>query len=647
MTRGRQAVILAGGKGTRLASRLNGAPKPLVDVDGVPLLARQLRLLASYGFDRVVMLVNYRADAIRDFCALLNTPGMAVDVREDVGGERGTAGAVADVAELLDERFLVVYGDTLLDVDLDRFWNAHLNAKREQGAVGTLFLHPNDHPYDSDLVDMDDSGLIQAFHSKPHPQAAFRRNLVNAALYVLERDFLKTVTVDTGLVDFGRDLFPKALASGARLQGYVTFEYIKDVGTPDRLDKAVGDLRSGKVARCRLDRLQKAVFLDRDGTLNLPNGHIARPADLVLVPGAGKAVSRLNRAEYRCIMVTNQPVLARGECTAEGLREIHAKLETELGQEMAFLDATYICPHHPDSGFAGEVVELKRVCDCRKPAAGLLLRAMEDLAIDPALSWMVGDSAADIGAARRAGVSSLLVRTGGKVATALDIDPDYEVDDLSAAVDFILAGHAALRDLLKPVAAAILPGMLVRVAGPSRSGKSLACDVLAELLRETGLASAHLRLDRWIIPAVSRQPDQGPAGAVDSEGARHFLAGWLAGGALGGTAPCYDPSGMTRGTGPSVSLPSNGVLIVDGTLAFDPDHGIAPQARQTFDIYLETDEALRKLRFACEYRRRGLDEGAIEALYRQRMEEELPLVARQQSRADFLLTDPCSVKGKN
>jgi D,D-heptose 1,7-bisphosphate phosphatase len=451
MTGLRQAVILAGGKGTRLASRLAGAPKPLVDVDGVPLLERQLRSLSKYGFGHVLMLVNYRADAIKDFCASVDLPSMTVEVVQDSAGPRGTAGAVWDAAHLLDDRFLVVYGDTLFDVDLDRFWRAHETARIERQVYGTLFLHPNDHPYDSDLVEMDETGLIRAFHAKPHAEGAFHRNMVNAALYVLEKSILNAVSISEGIVDFGGDLFPQALAEDVPMQGYATFEYIKDIGTPDRLDRAVGDLRSGKIMRSRLDAPQRAVFLDRDGTLNVPNGHISTPDGLMMLDGVGQAVARLNRAEYRCVMITNQPVLARGDVTIRGLEAIHAKLETELGRSAAFLDASYVCPHYPESGFPGEVAELKITCNCRKPAPGLLERAISDLSIDRRQSWMIGDSEADIGAARAAGVKSILVRTGGRFAAALSIKPDIEVDDLPAAVDFILSTpHSLSRGATRP-----------------------------------------------------------------------------------------------------------------------------------------------------------------------------------------------------
>lgn len=481
-----QAIILAGGQGTRLAERLNGLPKPLVDVDGVPLLERQLRALAAAGFNDVLVLVSHRREVIEEFCAGLVIPGLDVKVVNDGATARGTAGAVYDAREWLAERFLVVYGDTLFDIDLDRFWRAHETA-RARGFEATLFLHPNDHPHDSDLVETQADGRIVAFHAKPHPEGVWLRNLVNAALYVLEKRLVLACPPGPGVVDYGHDLFPEMVRQGRALNGYVTYEYIKDLGTPARLDRVEGDLRSGKVARARLSHAQKAVFLDRDGTLNVPAGHIASPEALEMTPGAGEAVRKLNRAEFRCVMVTNQPVIARGECTPATLSRIHAKLETRLGEHGAFLDAIYVCPHHPHAGFPGEVRALKIACRCRKPEPGMILDAARDLSLDLSQSWLVGDSAADIGAARAAGVRSILVRTGGESAANLAITPDYEAEDIGAAAELIVGGVEAAGKALAPWLDAIRPGMMVRLVGQSRSGKSVLAQVLSEALAQPSI----------------------------------------------------------------------------------------------------------------------------------------------------------------
>jgi D,D-heptose 1,7-bisphosphate phosphatase len=430
-----QAIILAGGKGTRLAAFLNGKPKCLIDIEGVPLLQRQIELLKSYGIDNVIILVNHAATQVESFLAEKNNFGIDISLVDD-GAPRGTSGAVLAAFDVLKDRFIVVYGDTLLNVDLKRFVAAHEQCKSDI----TLFLHPNDHPADSDLVSIDDEGWIEAFHPYPHEKERNYANLVNAALYVIEKRSLDKWRGFPSPSDFGKDLFPAMLTAGHRLRGYRSFEYVKDVGTPNRLSKAAKQLRTGMVERASLAHKQKAVFLDRDGTMNFHRGFMRNAREFELLPGVPEAIRRLNDSEYRVVLVTNQPVIARGEATFEELKDIHSKMETLLGEAGAFLDAIYFCPHHPDSGFAGEVTELKIDCDCRKPKTGMIDRAVVELNIDLGSSWLLGDTTGDIETARRAGLRSILVRTGeagndGKFAAKAN----YAAENLVAAVNLILA----------------------------------------------------------------------------------------------------------------------------------------------------------------------------------------------------------------
>ena len=200
----------------------------------------------------------------------------------------------------------------------------------------------------------------------------------------------------------------------------------------------ISDLRRGVVDRSRIGHQKRAVFLDRDGTINEWKGHVARPENFALIKGAAEAVKELNEAEYRVIVVTNQPVIARGEATFEEVRKIHWKMETLLGEQGAFIDRLYLCPHHPDKGFPGEVATLKVACDCRKPGTGLIQRACNEFNIDLGKSWLIGDTTTDMLAARRAGLTSVLVETGeagydGKYA----LRPDFIANDLLAAVQVI------------------------------------------------------------------------------------------------------------------------------------------------------------------------------------------------------------------
>jgi histidinol-phosphate phosphatase family protein len=306
-----------------------------------------------------------------------------------------------------------------------------------------LLLHPNDHPFDSDLVEVDSESRITAFHNRPHPAGIFFQNLVNAGLYVLEKQALAPSHSSRAAVfDFGKDLFPALLQRGRKLFGYNSPEYIKDIGTPQRYDRICAEYASGVVQHSSLRTLQRAVFFDRDGTL-IPDRDCLRTADeLELLPDVGEAIHELNHQGWRAVVVTNQPVIAKGWCSEAELQRMHNKLETLLGKKHAFLDRIYFCPHHPDAGFEGERKELKIRCDCRKPAIGMIKKATTELNLDLMQSWFVGDTTTDLQTAKNAGLRSILVRTGragqdGKYPTR----PDFIFDTLQTAVNFITQPH--------------------------------------------------------------------------------------------------------------------------------------------------------------------------------------------------------------
>jgi D,D-heptose 1,7-bisphosphate phosphatase len=444
----KQLVILAGGKGTRLKDRLGDLPKPMIPIAGKPLLEHQVELARKHGFDDLVFFVHYRADLIEKHFG--NGKKFGVQIRYVLEREPlGTAGAVLAGFEHLADRFLVMYGDTMVNVDLERIWNTH----EQHRAEATLLLHPNDHPFDSDLVEVNAECRVVAFHNRPHAEGVWRQNLVNAGLYVIQKRALEFHARRlgapkpgagesarlAGILDFGKDVFPAMLQQGAKLFGYNSPEYIKDIGTPQRYDRICGEFAAGVIARSSFSTAQRAVFLDRDGTLVLDKDCLRSADGLELLPNVADALHKLNHGGWRAVLVTNQPVVAKGWCTETELQNIHNKLETLLGREHAFLDRIYFCPHHPDKGFPGERVDLKIDCDCRKPKTGMLRSAAKDLNIDLKQSWMIGDTTTDLQTAKNAGVKSILVRTGsaGKDGK-YDAQPDFTFDTLNQAVDFVL-----------------------------------------------------------------------------------------------------------------------------------------------------------------------------------------------------------------
>ena len=437
----KQAIILAGGAGTRLRERLGDLPKPMIHIAGKPLLEHQVELCRRFGFTDLVFFVHYRANLIEKHFG--DGSKWGVTIRCVLEKEPlGTAGAVLEGFGTLADRFVVLYGDTMVNVDLDRIWKAHEQA----GVEATLLLHPNDHPLDSDLVEVEGGSRVTAFHNRPHPAGVWRQNLVNAGLYVIEKRALapfraarSSPEASAPLLDFGKDIFPEMLRSGGKLLGYNSPEFIKDIGKPERYDRVCEQFANGTIARSSLAVKQRAVFLDRDGTL-IPDKDCLRSAEgLELLPGVASAVHDLNHHAWRTVVVTNQPVIAKGFCDETELQRMHNKLETLLGLEHAFLDRIYFCPHHPEKGFPGERPELKIECDCRKPKTGMIQRAVEELNIDLAQSWLVGDTTTDVQTARNAGLRSILVRTGaggqdGKHAA----QPDFTAATLAAAAKIII-----------------------------------------------------------------------------------------------------------------------------------------------------------------------------------------------------------------
>ncbi len=426
-------AILAGGMGSRLKSRTGNLPKPMALLAGKPILEHQIELCKKYGFTNIALLVHYEHELISKYFKDGSNWGVVISYIIEKE-PRGTAGALFDSLDFLTDYFLVLYGDTFLDVNLDSIIDFHNDKKSDI----TLMVHPNDHPNDSDLVEIDDNFRVLAIHPYPHPENTYLPNLVNAALYVIKKNILKNVVPKKGKFDLAKNTFPSLINIGSNIFGYISQEYIKDIGTPERLDKVERDIGYGIPEKLSSRNLRTAIFLDRDGTINKEVNHLSRPDQLKLISGAGQAIRKINRSGLLTIVVTNQPVIARGDITWEGLKKIHAKLDYDLGQNNAYIDKTYICPHHPDKGFSGEIIEYKVKCNCRKPETGLIDRAVQELQIDRKKSWFIGDSTSDILAGKNAGLNTILVKTGhGGKDSKYSVKPDFILPSLLEAVDWI------------------------------------------------------------------------------------------------------------------------------------------------------------------------------------------------------------------
>lgn len=429
------AVIMAGGKGSRLKSITNDEiPKPMVPLDGKPLLQYQVEKLHECGIEKFIMIIGHLGEKIEEY--FKDGSDFGVKIEYIVEKEPlGTAGAFYYLKDRIGcDNFLLIFGDIFFDVDFLRMEDYHFS----KSSLATLFVHPNSHPFDSDLIKMDERGRVIGFDSKNNVRDYWYDNMVNAGIYVVNKKILDSVN-EPVKTDFEKDILAKKVELGENIYAYHSPEYVKDVGTVERINATLKELKSGLIQSKNLKNKQRAIFLDRDGTINVLNGFVSKAEDLKLYDGVIEAVKRINDSGALAIIISNQPVIARGECSFEELENIHNKLKTLLGRNGAFVDDIFYCPHHPDKGFEGEVESLKFDCECRKPKTGMIEKAVEKYNIDLDKSYMVGDSTMDLEMAKNAGIKSVLVKTG-----AAGNDGKYEkkfymeADNLSIAIEKII-----------------------------------------------------------------------------------------------------------------------------------------------------------------------------------------------------------------
>ena len=407
-----KTILMAGGRGTRIAELFPNIPKPLIPVDGMPILEREIRSLVSQGFKDLILTVGYLADKIIEYFGDGSQLGVKIDyfVEET---PLGNAGALFQLRNKIGEDpFLLLNADAAFDVDFNRMLDFH----KKHGGLVTLFTHPNSHPYDSGLIIADNDGKVEKWLSKEDDRPKWYNNRVNAGLHIIDPKVLeislKNLDIDQktgvpkGKVDLDRQIL-KPLCGTGKMFCYDSPEYVKDMGTPDRFHQVEADYKNGVVQAKNLRNKQKAIFLDRDGTINKYVGFLRNIDDFELIDGVSEAIKKINQSGYLAIVVTNQPVIARGEVSWDELHEIHKKMETLLGKDGAYIDGIYICPHHPDKGFEGERPEYKIDCDCRKPKPGMLLQASIDFNIDMAHSIMIGDSNRD----KEAGINANVLKS--------------------------------------------------------------------------------------------------------------------------------------------------------------------------------------------------------------------------------------------
>ncbi len=620
----KEAVILAGGKGTRLSSILQNNPKPMVPFEKVPLIHLQIEQLVKYGYNSINILTSYKSEIIKNYLTKNLDKKVNIHFYEDTK-PLGTAGSFLSVLGKLSKHVLVVYGDTLFDINIEKFEKFHFSKK---SASASIFLHPNTHPYDSDLVEMNDFHEVIKFHPYPHKANKWLPNMVNAAFYLINTKRLVNFQNIPKPSDFGKNLFPKMLKEKHKIFGYVSPEYIKDVGTPDRYAKALSDYRKNIPLLSNLKVKQKVIFLDRDGTINLlSRNNINNTKDFKIYDYVPEAIKLFNDSNFKVIVITNQPAIAKGQCDFNTLNKIHYKMESILGKSGAFVDRIYFCPHHPDSGFKGEVKSLKIRCQCRKPSTKLVKQAIHDFNIDVKNSWFIGDSSADILVAKKMGIKSILVNTGeAGLDYKFSVQPQYSSENLLSASKFILDEYNLLKIKLKKIISKITKKneKIYFVSGYSKTGKSTVSQALKDQLLSANIVTEVFSLDRWLLPLNKR------GNSVDSRYDIKAIIDFIKKinnqrkNTVKYSLPNYNKILNAPCTSKEVvPVNKNSILIFEGVIA-GYIANIFPKSNN--HIYLSRDNSLRKNAQMVDYKSRGLSRGKILTLLKNREPEELRFI---------------------
>ncbi len=377
----REALVLAGGFGTRLGALTKETPKPVLPVGGKPFLQYVLWNLRRQGVQRAVLSVGYLADRVQE---ALKDVDMEIEyVVEDE--PLGTGGAVRLAADRLGERFFVLNGDTLFDTNV-----VALDALKRPAAMA-LRAVPDVARYGETILE---NGLITGFREKTGQGPG----LISGGVYVLDKTLLKRLP--EGVSSIERDLFVP-LAADRALGGLPSDGFFIDIGLPETLDEANRTVPAW--------RKKPLVLLDRDGVLNdNKDGYVHRPEDLSFMPDAPEAVRYLNDKGFLVAVVTNQAGIGRGLYDEPTFHAFMTHMQNRLAERGAHFDDVRFCPNHPEHGLGA----YKVACDRRKPAPGMLLEAIAHLGADASKTVMVGDSETDVQAAEAAGVRGVRYNGG-------------------------------------------------------------------------------------------------------------------------------------------------------------------------------------------------------------------------------------------
>ena len=417
-------VILVGGKGSRVSKLLNGVSKPELNITkNKKIIDFQLEKVMKLD-KKIFFLSNYKFSSLNNFLKKKYKTKLKYKILEETN-PLGTAGALINLDKNKFDNYIILFGDLVFNIDFTKFYKFHLKKKSDC----TLLVHPNNHPFDSDSVELDENNKVVKFYSKKYKN---KPNICLSGIQIINKSCLKLIKKNT-FQDFSKNFLPNLIRKKKKIYAYNTREYVKDAGTPERIIQIQQDIKTKKFINGSLEKSIPAIFLDKDGVINKLDKNKHYQSSKNIFPNVINALKKINDSKYLAVVISNQPAIAKGIITKKKLDKDFTSLSTMLGNKGVYLNRIYYCPHHPVKGFKSEITNLKIKCNCRKPNNGLFLKAIKDMNIDIKNSFMIGDQFSDYLAAKKTKLKFVGINLNFK-----DNEKITSKNNLLSAVNFIL-----------------------------------------------------------------------------------------------------------------------------------------------------------------------------------------------------------------
>ncbi|MFC1917399.1 HAD-IIIA family hydrolase [Chloroflexota bacterium] len=593
----KQAVILAGGIGSRLRPLTNAVPKPMVLVNNRPFLEYLIDMLKENGISEIVLLLGYLPEKITGHFG--DGSNFGIGIKYSIGQVSDKTGTRIKKAEhLLDDYFLLMYGDNCWPLNLEKL----LEFYTRHEVLASVTIYANKDGITRNNVLVNDDGYVLKYDKTRKDN---NLNGVEIGFFIMNKKTLELMPSRN--FSFEEVILPGLIAR-RQLGGYQTDHRYYSISTPEKLKLTEKFLEPKKV-----------VFLDRDGVINRkpPRAeYVKRWEEFEFLPEATQALRLLTQNGYDICMVTNQAGIARGVMSEQDLKDIHEELGKELEKHDAKISAIYYCPHGWDDG-----------CECRKPKPGLLYQAARDHNLDLTKTIFIGDDERDMQAGTAAGCKTILVTPGNNLLQI--VKSLFKPISKARQVNY----ETLLNALLEAYWGSHKKRFLVLIGGCARAGKTMLAQRIQHDLRQKGIKRLIVSLDNWLLGINERR-----GGVMVRERFQYQKIAEVIGRIKEGekvVAPLYDPKTRSIISKQAQKLYlDEGVIIADGVVALDIE---ALRSIADFMVFVDIDDEIRKEKlkhFYIDYKKCSPEETKV--IIESREVEEVPTIKKTMDYADVV-----------